>query len=363
MNALLLAALLFAHASPELGDMDLPHQVLREKFLAAARDAGGAIASDPIDDEFIDSVYLPGQGRGVVILISGIHGVELPAGAFIQRHVLATCRPRQVGLLLVHGMNPHGAKNGRRVNAQNVDLNRNCFDHRQPGFPGATIRNPDYENYRRLLENPLTSWELALHGVFGRAAIRRALSGQYGSPTGIYYGGAAVAPECRAVQERLTAVVEGADDVLLLDLHTGLGDRGIAQLMLDGAVTAREKKVVSELLFPKLECRGVCEVQEAGSYQFATHGDITQWIYEKYPGKRERDLVVAATLEIGTEGALSVLPGLVNENICHRDGCADRARHADELRRLFTPTDQAWRVQVVRAAQQVCRAIARFDRL
>lgn len=363
MNALLLSALLFAHASPGLGDFDLSHQALRDKFLAEARGASGAITSDPVAGDFIDSVYLPGEGRGVVILISGIHGVELPAGDFIQRHVLASCRPRKAGLLIVHGMNPWGAKNGRRVNEQNVDLNRNCFDQRKPGFPGATIRNPDYEHYRVLLENPLSSFELALHGVFERAAIRRSLSGQYESPTGIYYGGATVQPECRIVQERMSAVVDRAENVLLLDLHTGLGDRGIAQIMLDGDVTAREKKLVNETLFPRLECRGVCEVQEASSYDFATHGDLTQWIYDAYPGKRERDLVVSATLEIGTEGALSVLPGLVNENVCHRDGCVDQARHASELRRLFTPTDKPWRAQVVRAAQQVCRAIERFDRL
>src|SRR6185369_16198242 len=99
--------------------------------------------------------------------------------------------------LVIHVMNPYGARNGRRFNENNVDLNRNSFDPNVP-FPGASIENPEYEALRSVVENRMSVVDFVKAGVVhGEAEMTKALSGQYEYPKGIYYGGSEVQPEVK----------------------------------------------------------------------------------------------------------------------------------------------------------------------
>ena len=80
-------------------------------------------------------------------MIAGTHGVEGHCGsgaqvAWLQQGGPARLPPR-TGALLIHAINPHGFAWGRRVNEDNIDLNRNFVDHSQP-HPA----NADYEALR-----------------------------------------------------------------------------------------------------------------------------------------------------------------------------------------------------------------------
>jgi murein tripeptide amidase MpaA len=89
----------------------------------------------------------------VLIFTTAEHGVEGYVGSAMQQRFLANylsrLDPRTTGLLLIHAINPWGMKHHRRVNANNVDLNRTflwnqAFD---PTF------NPEYDSLNEFL-NP-----------------------------------------------------------------------------------------------------------------------------------------------------------------------------------------------------------------
>ncbi len=85
------------------------------------------------------------KNEKVLVFTTAEHGIEGYVGsAMLQRFIekyLPRLDRRTTGLLLVHAINPWGMKHHRRVNAENIDLNRTflwdqAFD---PAF------NPDYD--------------------------------------------------------------------------------------------------------------------------------------------------------------------------------------------------------------------------
>ena len=117
----------------------------RRRFLDSARAAGATIESYPHP--------VAGNGRGarspsmsrrsgtaeapaVLLVVSGTHGVEGFTGSALQHHWLDGLGPGDIpdGLrvVLLHAFNPYGFAWVRRVNEDNVDLNRNFVDWSQP---------------------------------------------------------------------------------------------------------------------------------------------------------------------------------------------------------------------------------------
>ena len=114
----------------------------RTKFCGAAATAGGAIRSwlnphvqGPNGERlFLDTArFGPADAPNMLVLISSTHGVEGHCGSGAQIAWLATGGaaklPKDTGALIVHAINPHGFAWTRRVNEDNVDLNRNFVDH------------------------------------------------------------------------------------------------------------------------------------------------------------------------------------------------------------------------------------------
>ncbi len=86
------------------------------------------------------------ENEKVLILTTAEHGIEGYVGSAMQQRFidkfLPRIDPRTTGLLLVHSINPWGMKYHRRVNPNNVDLNR-TFDY-DNSFDKST--NPDYDH-------------------------------------------------------------------------------------------------------------------------------------------------------------------------------------------------------------------------
>ena len=88
------------------------------------------------------------------ILTIGEHGIEGFVGSAMQQRFiekyLPHLDPATTGIVFVHVINPWGMKHRRRVNAHNIDLNRNfVWDSR--GFDPAI--NPEYDRVKPSL-NP-----------------------------------------------------------------------------------------------------------------------------------------------------------------------------------------------------------------
>ena len=113
------------------------------------------------EELFVDVAEVgPVDATSVVLVVSGTHGVEGYLGSALQRHHLETLDPatfdpadldlatlegeishgeRDVAFIFVHALNPYGFSWVRRVNEDNVDLNRNFVDWTQ-----SHPRNDDY---------------------------------------------------------------------------------------------------------------------------------------------------------------------------------------------------------------------------
>src|ERR1700687_4972105 len=125
----------------------------RHKFLSAAAARGlkhtaylNPHAKGPKGEDLtIDVAVLgPDNAKAGLLVISGTHGVEGYAGSGAQIGWLQSTRnanwPGDLKLVLVHALNPYGFAWNRRVNEENVDLNRNFVDHAKP-YP----QNHSYE--------------------------------------------------------------------------------------------------------------------------------------------------------------------------------------------------------------------------
>lgn len=207
------------------------------------------IPSKVTTDLFTDSLYIPpvsGKKDRLLVLISGTHGVEGYVGSAMQNFFLKekffTKRDENLGILIVHALNPYGFKLNRRVSESNIDLNRN-FDTSDDLFK---LKNEGYHVVDSLL-NPASP---ALSGWWDRSvfyakslmaiakhsmdSLRRAiLRGQYDTPQGIYFGGQKFEPQKDILEKLLLEKSDGYAKVLLIDLHTGYGERGRLHLFAD----------------------------------------------------------------------------------------------------------------------------------
>ena len=84
------------------------------------------------DDLTINCCYIPAQDNTekLFIMSSGLHGVEGFAGSAVQQMFMSEIIPNMdmtnIGVFLIHAMNPYGFMGVRRVTENNIDLNRNA---------------------------------------------------------------------------------------------------------------------------------------------------------------------------------------------------------------------------------------------
>lgn len=168
-----------------------------------------------------------------VLVVSGTHGVEGLCGSALQTTWLSRNPqlPPGVRVALVHALNPHGFAWLRRVNEDNVDLNRNFIDWDRP-LP----HNDDYDTMAADLvpsrwdDDTRNASMTALAGHFGRlgprnmqAAVSR---GQYRHPTGVFYGGNGPVWSNRWLRTWVADTMAAHRTIAVIDLHSGLGPWG-----------------------------------------------------------------------------------------------------------------------------------------
>jgi predicted deacylase len=174
-----------------------------------------------------------GHADSVVLVSSGVHGVEGHAGSGLQQLLLGEGRldrlPPRTAVVLVHAVNPYGFAWSRRVDHDNIDVNRNFVDYAD--LPD----NPRYDEIDPIL-NPaeldlddtgyladlLAFW----HEVGDEVAFRTISGGQYSHPRGVQFGGQGPSWSRAALERIWDEHLAGARHALALDIHTGLGPRG-----------------------------------------------------------------------------------------------------------------------------------------
>ncbi len=290
----------------------------------------------------------PVDARRVVVVSSGTHGVEGFFGSAVQIALLerGLDLPADTAVLLIHALNPWGFAHGRRVDAANIDLNRNFLVPGQE-YSGA---DPGYAAFDGLI-NPKTppggfdpfllraGWNIARHGM---GAMKAALAGgQYDYARGLFFGGEGPSASQRVLAAQLPPWVGGAEHVVHIDLHTGMGPWGTYVLALsEGSDSARARRV-REIFGPER-----VQALDPGAVLYVINGVLADWCVALNPGVMY-DGVLA---EFGTYPVLKVISALRAENRATHwcppgDPRIDVAR--ERLREIFAPADSGWRDDVV----------------
>jgi len=332
----------------------------RSRFRAAANEIGWVLESHSIDrkgpngeDLTIDVAMSPGIKKSPTLLVSsGIHGAEGFFGAAVQLgtlHQWASLFKHDssaIRCVMLHAVNPFGFAWGRRVNEENVDLNRNLL---QTGdaFSGSPAGYTDLDallNPRRVPSR----WEPVRFKImmaiirYGMPALKQAVaSGQYDYPKGLFYGGNKPSRTSEILNEHIDRWLDDSESVFHLDLHTGLGRWGSYRLLIDHPLSTPQQDWSN--------CHFGANSFESCSAEgtaYATRGSFGLWGSARL---KSRSYLYAAA-EFGTYKAPVVLAALRAENQCYHWGRKeDRAtvQAKEQLLEVFCPRSNSWRSHVL----------------
>ena len=338
----------------------------RDTFAAACRQAGARIDSHACpakgpDGEslFTDVAWLgPEPAERVLVTLSATHGVEGFCGSGVQcgwlTSGLAAELPAGVALVQIHAINPYGFAWLRRVNEDNVDLNRNFVDHGRP-YPG----NSGYEELRQAIAPAawsgavIAEMQLVLDSYaerHGPRAFQTAHSGgQYVDPDGIFFGGHRPVWSNRLLRQVFAQRLGHARHVAVIDYHTGLGPRGHGERIcglppgspgLGRARAWHHDDVTCPLLGDSVSC------------EISGHNVIA--MAEALP----RAALTAVALEYGTIPSREVRLALRADNWLHAHG--DPASPQGQaikrqIRAAFYPDDTEWKQMIWERAVETQR--------
>lgn len=329
----------------------------RAKFLQAVQLGGARLLSSHTnpakgpqgEDCVCDVAWIgPEDASRLLILVSGTHGAEGYSGsgcqvAWLREGWFGRIAPKDTAVLLIHAINPHGFAWGRRVNEDNIDLNRNFVDHSQP-HPA----NADYEALREHIdpaewaEPSLGAHNRAIAQFLGRdthdVMCKAIHGGQYVNPRGVFYGGARAAWSNTLFRQLVAQHAARARHVAIIDYHTGGGVWGYCDLFIDddhaGSPTRNWFSQVSVIAEDK--------AKHGKNAQSETPGNLFYSLREILPGKQLTLCLVE--MRTGEHGGHDVVR---EENWLFQHGNPDSAAGLDLRARMlerFYPARREWRV-------------------
>ena len=290
----------------------------RAKFLKVCQSVGAMLTEHQLpncngpngETLFVDVAQLGADNpKSLLILISGTHGVEGFCGSGCQVGYLADrvyeALPADARVLLVHALNPFGFAWLRRVNEDNVDLNRNFQDFSNlPSSAGYEAFHDylvpkDWEGDERVNADAALQKFIAAKGEKGFQA--ELTKGQYTRPNGLFYGGREASWSNRVLRQILNDNVrETVKRLAVLDIHTGLGKPGFGEPIYvgpnnDGYETSKK--------WYGLEVKSTMQGTSVSAA-------ITGSVADAFPGSSPDREMVYLALEFGTLSSAEVLSAL-----------------------------------------------------
>lgn len=337
----------------------------RQKFIDACRQAGAPVVSHVHpnvrgaegEELSCDLTSIgPAGARKVLLITSGTHGVEGFCGSgcqvFFLQNRLWTGLGEDVALVLVHSLNPYGFSHLRRVNEDNVDINRNFIDHEAPVLP-----NPAYDEIHGLLLP--ADWEGPAHRAADKAigelvasrgarAVQAAITGgQYTHPDGLFYGGTGPVWSNKTWRSIAREHATARAHVAFIDLHSGLGKYGVGEPIFRGRFEnngyARARSWYGS---------AVTSSEDGSSTSTEIRGNTASALADEIG---ETDLT-AVTLEFGTVSGEVVLRALRADNWLNATSKADSettSKIKAGIREAFYPDNDEWKSLVTARAAEM----------
>lgn len=337
----------------------------REKFLAAASERNLGIetlvndeTSGPNGEALYSDLVTLGNpdARNRILLISATHGVEGFCGSGCQTAFLRSSHaedlPKDTCIVFLHALNPHGFSWLRRVNENNIDLNRNFIN-----FSSDPPVNEHYDTLRSTMIIPdlneetvrAANREMVLFGkAHGFDTLQEGLTrGQYVDAEGLYYGGAAPAWSNRLLREVLQTRVRGAERAIQIDFHTGLGPYGhgeiISEYEEDDPTFARAKAWLGE---------DVTSTRVGDSSSAALTGTTDHAFHQELVDVEG----VSVALEFGTIASDEVFDATRADNWLHLNGnlASPQGKQVkSDMRAAFYADEDAWKEKVQARGEEI----------
>jgi hypothetical protein len=327
----------------------------RNKFLTAAQSKGLAVESYELDLKGAEGEALatdvvvdgPLDASRMLIVISGVHGVEGFTGSAVQTGLLGLnlSKPDDTSVLYVHAINPFGFSHLRRVTQENVDLNRNFLD-----FDSNLPQNPGYEQIHDALlpqKWPPESDEVleAYRLEHGDRALQQAMSiGQYKSENGMWFGGKAPTWSNDTIRKILRKYTADIKVLASIDIHTGLGPYGYGEKIFAG--------FDNDIFNLAQDWWGeLTNVHTGTSTSVPMSGPIQTAIVQECKNAKH----VGICLEYGTYPLERVITALRADHWTYRYDTRMTAQGlaiASHLKDTFSPDESEWQLKVWEQAEQ-----------
>ncbi len=321
---------------------------------------------------YIDFLHLPPvRNTGKLLVISsGVHGIEGYTGSAVQQmflnELLSSDVLSEMGILVIHGVNPYGFKNQRRVSENNVDLNRgsemddSLFASKNLGY-GALYEmlNPQGEVSSYSLRNQFF-YMIAIGKMLkeSMSVLRQAiLQGQYEYPEGIYFGGNNFEPQIDSLQRILPGLFAPYETILNIDLHTGYGSRRVLHLF-PNPVDDPELVEKTEFVFEDQP------IDWGNTDEFYTiSGGFSTDLLSKINPDATYLYMVFEWGTFNTEktfGSLKSLQVIINENQGFQFGYMN-SKHEQRIKKrmleAYYPESEAWRSEVMESGRDMLKLV------
>jgi hypothetical protein len=326
----------------------------RQSFLKAAHLAGAQmeVCLHPQkgfqgEDMAIDVAWLGARDASkVLVTISATHGVEGLYGSGCQTAWLQKFEPTilsaDTAVMVIHALNPYGFSWLRRVNEDNMDINRNHVN-----FEAGPPANEGYEDIHTwLLPDEWTHASqlnlqqqimgyLALKGV--RAGTRAVTGGQYRHADGIFYGGTQLCWSNRQLNQLAEKYLQHAKLIGVLDHHTGLGPSGHTELICRHPVDSMSLALAREWWG--------ADVTSPASGESASEvidGNVRMAFVHLCP----QATVVSIAMEVGTQAQTQVMSALFADNWLYQKGVPQSSQGLairQQVRDAFFVDTPEWR--------------------
>lgn len=320
----------------------------------------------------IKSYFFPAtkEQKNLLVMISGTHGIEGFTGSAVQRWLLdQKLNNEKTAILMIHGFNLYGFKNSRRVNENNIDLNRNFilsrnqFKIEDSGYTDLdSFLNPKsppnlefYSRYAFILKSIFNISKYSLESL--RSSILR---GQYSYPSGVFYGGLLTQVQGMLIEDLVQSFMKPYKKILLIDLHTGYGER--AKLHLLAGKAADKNSLVLQKIF------NADEIDFSDKKKFyAVQGEMLVYFANKIRLRVNAE-IAGIVFEYGTLdsqktlGSIESLRRVVLENQnFHFPATAETSKEIKLLyREMFYPSDENWRRAVLQQTSEKMKKVFNY---
>ena len=333
---------------------NLGHNVIHEKL--------NLDSTGPFLEELIIDVAIIGSLKSdkMFLYSSGIHGVEGFAGSAIQLSaldLLETEEPFDTHcIIFIHIINPYGMAWFRRVNENNVDLNRN-FLNNQNEFLGE----PDgYELINEFINPKFTPSSLDipfyLRGMlylmkYGFKNLKQWIAqGQYKRPQSLQFGGKEMQKGPKLLMSWLKKNISHIKNAVAVDLHTGLGPSGYDTILIPDETKKEDYEILKGIFQDH-----VAPLNPNKGIGYKIKGDIHSGITEYFTNIKW----LYVTQEFGTFPPATVFKSLRAENMMTQNSIIknekDLLSHWSRIKLLntFNPNDHVWQSKIIHRGLKV----------